>query len=192
MHDLQFVRANLALVEEKLRARGQDPAALLGNFAALDAERRERITEAETLKARRNVLSEEVGRKKRAKEDATALMEETRQLKEKLEALDASASDMDERLRGILASIPNLAHNSVPAGTSEHDNVEEKQWGTKPHFDFAPRPHSASSTSNARRNSLARASLSTGTRVRAWNVHSPISCWTSTPASTTTARYYPP
>jgi seryl-tRNA synthetase len=141
MHDLQFVRANLALVEEKLRARGQDPTSLLGNFAALDAERRERITEAETLKARRNVLSEEVGRKKRAKEDASALMEETRQLKEKLEALDASASDMDERLRGILASIPNLADNSVPAGTSEHDNVEEKQWGTKPHFDFAPRPH---------------------------------------------------
>jgi seryl-tRNA synthetase len=141
MHDLQFVRANLALVEEKLRARGQDPAALLGNFAALDAERRERITEAETLKARRNTLSEEVGRRKRAKEDATALMEETRQLKETLEALDASASAMDEQLRGILASIPNLPHESVPAGSSEHDNIEQKQWGAKPHFDFTPRPH---------------------------------------------------
>ena len=141
MHDLQFVRTNLALVEEKLRARGQDPAALLGNFATLDAERRERITEAETLKARRNALSEEVARKKRAKEDATALMEETRQLKEKLEALDGSASDTDEQLRGILASIPNLPDASVPAGASEHDNVEQKQWGTKPHFDFTPRPH---------------------------------------------------
>jgi seryl-tRNA synthetase len=141
MHDLQFVRANLALVEEKLRARGQDPAALLGNFAALDAERRERITEAETLKARRNTLSEEVGRRKRAKEDATALMEETRQLKETLEALDASATAMDEQLRAILASIPNLPHDSVPPGTSEHENVEQKQWGAKPHFDFTPRPH---------------------------------------------------
>ena len=141
MHDLQFVRANLALVEEKLRARGQDPTPLLGNFTALDAERRERITEAEGLKARRNALSEEVGRKKRAKEDASELMEETRQLKEKLDALDASASATDEQLRGILASIPNLSHKSVPPGTSEHDNVEEKQWGTKPHFDFTPRPH---------------------------------------------------
>jgi seryl-tRNA synthetase len=141
MHDLQFVRANLALVEEKLRARGQDPAALLGNFAALDTERRERITEAEALKAHRNTLSEEVGRKKRAKEDATSLMEETRQLKERLEALDASASATDEQLRGILASIPNLPHDSVPPGASEHDNVEQKQWGAKPHFDFPPRPH---------------------------------------------------
>src|SRR6202012_1539095 len=78
---------------------------------------------------------------KRAKEDATALMEETRQLKEKLEALDASASAMDEMLRGILANIPNLPHDSVPPGASEHDNVEQKQWGAKPHFDFAPRPH---------------------------------------------------
>jgi seryl-tRNA synthetase len=141
MHDLQFVRANLALVGEKLRARGQDPAALLGNFSALDAERRERITEAETLKARRNALSEEVGRRKRAKEDATALMEETRQLKETLEGLDGSAAALDEQLRAILASIPNLPHDSVPAGTSEHDNVEQKQWGAKPQFDFAPRPH---------------------------------------------------
>ncbi|HEY3988225.1 MAG TPA: serine--tRNA ligase [Acidobacteriaceae bacterium] len=141
MHDLQFVRANLALVEAKLRARGQDPATLLGNFAALDAERRERITEAETLKARRNTLSDEVGRRKRAKEDASALMEETRQLKERLEALDASASATDERLRAILASIPNLPHDSVPAGVSEQDNAEQKQWGTKPHFDFTPRPH---------------------------------------------------
>jgi seryl-tRNA synthetase len=141
MHDLQFVRANLALVEEKLRARGQEPAALLGNFSALDAERRERITEAETLKARRNALSEEVGRRKRANEDATALVEETRQLKEKLEGLDGSAAAMDEQLRAILASIPNLTDHSVPPGTSEHDNVEQKQWGTKPHFDFTPRPH---------------------------------------------------
>ncbi|MGA9716841.1 MAG: serine--tRNA ligase [Acidobacteriaceae bacterium] len=141
MHDLQFVRANLALVEEKLRARGQDPAALLGNFTRLDAERRERITEAETLKARRNTLSEEVGRKKRAKEDATTLMEETRQIKEKLESLDASATALDDELRGILANIPNLPHDSVPAGTSDHDNVEQKQWGSKPQFDFTPRPH---------------------------------------------------
>ena len=141
MHDLQFVRANLALVEEKLRARGQDPAILLGTFTSLDAERRERITEAETLKARRNELSEEVGRKKRANEDATALMEETRQIKGKLEVLDTAASAMDEQLRGILASIPNLPHDSVPPGASEHDNVEQKQWGAKPQFDFTPRPH---------------------------------------------------
>src|SRR5690349_19227141 len=141
MHDLQFVRANLALAQERLRARSQDAAAFLDNFETLDAVRRERITEAETLKARRNALSEEVGRRKRAKEDAADLIEETRQIKDKLESLDASASATDEELRAILAGVPNLPHPSVPSGSSEQDNVEQKQWGTKPHFDFPPRPH---------------------------------------------------
>ncbi len=53
MHDLGFVRANLGLVEEKLRARGADPAALLGDFDTLDARRRQAITQVETLKAER-------------------------------------------------------------------------------------------------------------------------------------------
>src|ERR1035438_3456050 len=65
MLDLGFVRGNLELVEEKLRARGADPAALLGDFRALDQSRREAITTAERLKARRNELSQQVGAIKR-------------------------------------------------------------------------------------------------------------------------------
>jgi seryl-tRNA synthetase len=141
MHDLQFVRANLGLVEEKLRARGQDPGPLLGNFAALDALRRERITESESLKARRNALSEEVGRKRRAKQDATALMEETRQLKEELDRLDTAAAATDDELRELLARLPNLPHDSVPPGASEQDNVQAKLSGTPPRFAFPARPH---------------------------------------------------
>jgi seryl-tRNA synthetase len=141
MHDLQFVRTNLAFIEDKLRARGQNPETMLGNFRTLDAVRRQRITEAETLKAQRNALSEEIGRRKRAKEDASALMDQTRQLKDKIDQLEAAAAASDEELHSILASIPNLPKDSVPAGTSEQDNVEQKQWGVKAHFDFAPRPH---------------------------------------------------
>jgi seryl-tRNA synthetase len=141
MHDLQFVRANLALVEEKLRARGQDPGLLLGGFAELDALRRERITEAESLKARRNALSEEVGRRKRGKEDATALMEETRQLKDELDRLDAAAAATDDELRELLTRMPNLPDDSVPPGRSEQDNVQAKLSGTQPRFAFTPRPH---------------------------------------------------
>ena len=141
MLDLAFVRANLPLVEEKLRARGQDPAALLGDFLTIDARRRERITEAEQLKAQRNKLSEEVGKLRKAGQDATAVMEETRLLKEKLEALDAAAKEAEEQLRAILPRIPNLPHESVPVGKSEHDNVEIKRWGEQPKFDFEPKSH---------------------------------------------------
>ena len=121
MLDLNFVRGNLGRVEEKLRARGADPAALLGDFRSLDQRRREAITQAETLKARRNELtdqfamgmrspkssvrqlSEMTDRQKMAAVNEKAqnfskspeglrLMDETRALKDKLDELDTAAS----------------------------------------------------------------------------------------------------
>jgi seryl-tRNA synthetase len=146
MLDLQFVRANLELVEAKLRARGADPAALLGDFHALDRARREAITASEQAKARRNELSQQVGALMKAgnKEQATALQEETRQLKDKLDELDKSAASLDEQLRLSLASLPNLTRNEVPAGKSEADNVVVKTHlpdAAHRTSDFTPWPH---------------------------------------------------
>jgi len=141
MLDLGFVRNNLTLVEEKLRARGADPALLLGDFHSLDARRREAITLAEQFKARRNDLSQQVGALKRTGQDATALMDETRTLKEQLDALDITAVTLDEEMRQSLARIPNLTRDDVPAGKSEEDNVVVKTWGTIPSYDFTPKPH---------------------------------------------------
>ncbi|MGB9076023.1 MAG: serine--tRNA ligase [Terracidiphilus sp.] len=141
MLDLGFVRDNLELVEEKLRARGADPAALLGDFRTLDQRRREAITHSEQLKARRNELSQKVGALKKAGQDATAVMDETRALKDELEALDKTAAELDEKMRLSLARIPNLTRDEVPAGTSEADNVTVKTWGDKRKFDFEPKPH---------------------------------------------------
>src|ERR1700744_4140771 len=126
MLDLNFVRNNLNLVEDKLRARNADPAALLGDFRSLDARRREAITQAEQLKARRNELSQQVGALKKGGQDATALMDETRELKEKLDGLDASASALIEEMQQALARIPNLTRDEVPEGKSEEDNVVVK------------------------------------------------------------------
>lgn len=136
-----FVRANLDLVEAKLRARGADPAALLGNFRALDQSRRQAITTAEQLKARRNELSQQVGALKKAGQDAAAVMEETRALKEKLDELDKAASSLDEQLRLALAGVPNLTRDEVPTGTSEADNLTVKTWGERKQYDFEPKPH---------------------------------------------------
>src|SRR5580698_7764716 len=143
MLDLGFVRGNLELVEEKLRARGADPAALLGDFRALDKSRREAITHAEQLKARRNELSQQVGALKKAgkNDEAAAVMDETRALKEQLEELDKKAASLDDELRLALARVPNLTRDEVPAGTSEADNVTVKTWGEKKSFDFEPKPH---------------------------------------------------
>ncbi len=141
MLDLGFVRGNLEKVEEKLRARGADPAALLGDFRALDQRRREAITQAEQLKARRNELSQQVGVRKKAGENADDLMEETRTLKVKLDELDTAAATLDEEMRLSLSRIPNLTRDDVPVGSSEEDNKVVKTWGEKPQFDFEAKPH---------------------------------------------------
>jgi seryl-tRNA synthetase len=141
MLDTAFVRANLELVEAKLRARGADPAALLGDFRALDQSRREAITLSEQCKAKRNELSQQVGALKRAGLDATELMDETRALKDKLDELDTTAASLDEQMRMSMASIPNLTRDEVPTGRNEEDNLVIKTWGEKTTFDFEAKPH---------------------------------------------------
>ncbi len=141
MIDLAFVRANLPLVEEKLRTRGMDPAAALGDFAVVDRERRGAITQVETLKAQRNKLTDEISKLRRTGEDISALAEQTKALKAEVDSLEAAAANADERLREMMQTLPNLPHDSVPVGKSEHDNREEKVWGEKPSFDFPAKPH---------------------------------------------------
>ena len=141
MLDLSFVRDNLPFVEEKLRQRGMDPAAVLKDFNEVDTQRRQAITEAETSKAQRNKASEEIAKLKKSGQDATAAMAQTKELREKIQTLEKTATDLDARLRDILVGIPNLPHSSVPVGHSADDNVEVRRWGTPPKFDFAPKPH---------------------------------------------------
>ena len=141
MIDPAFVRANLALVEEKLRARNMDPAAVLGDFAAIDRERREAITQVENLKAQRNKLTEEIARLRKSGADASSQTEQTRTLKTEVETLETTAAAADLRMQTILQSVPNLPQDTVPIGKSEHDNRVEKVWGEQPKFDFTAKPH---------------------------------------------------
>jgi seryl-tRNA synthetase len=141
MLDLNFVRDNLPLVEEKLRQRGMDPAAVLKDFREVDTQRRHAITEAETGKAQRNKASEEIAKLKKSGQDAGAAMAQTKELRERISELEKTASDLDARLREILAGIPNLPHATVPVGHNADDNVEVRRWGTPPKFEFTPKPH---------------------------------------------------
>src|ERR1700739_4367986 len=141
MLDLNFVRENLPLMEEKLRQRGMDPAAVLKDFREVDTQRRQAITEVETSKAQRNKASEEIAELKKSGQDASAAMAQTKELRETIAGLEKTAGDLDARLRDILAGIPNLPHSSVPVGHSADENVEVRRWGTPPKFDFTPKAH---------------------------------------------------
>ncbi len=141
MLDLNFVRDNLPLVEEKLRQRGMDPAAVLRDFREVDTQRRHAISAAETMKAQRNKASEEIAKAKKAGQDASAAMAQTKELREQIQSLEKAATDLDARLRDILAGIPNVPHASAPIGHSAEENVEVRRWGSPPKLDFTPKPH---------------------------------------------------
>ncbi len=141
MLDPSFVRDNLPRVEEMLRQRGADPAAVLKDFREVDTQRRQAITEAETMKARRNKASEDINKLKKSGQDATAAIAETKDLREQIQAREKTAADLDARLREILSGIPNMPHASVPVGHSADENVEVRRWGAPPKFDFTPKPH---------------------------------------------------
>ena len=141
MLDLSFVRDNLARVEEMLRQRGADPAAVLKDFRELDTQRRHAITEAETMKAQRNRASEDISKLKKSGQDASVAIAETKELREQIQQREKVAADLDARLQEILSGIPNMPHESVPVGHRAEENVEVRRWGAPPKFDFTPKPH---------------------------------------------------
>jgi len=140
MLDLSFVRDNLPLVEEKMRQRGLDPA-ILKDFREVDTQRRQAITEAETLKARRNRASDEIAKLKKSGQDVGALVAEMKDLREKIQEFEKAGGEFEVRLREMLMGIPNLPHESVPVGSSPEENVEVRRWGTAPQFGFTPKSH---------------------------------------------------
>jgi seryl-tRNA synthetase len=141
MLDLNFVRDNLPKVEEMLRQRGADPAAVLKDFHEIDKRRRHAITEAETMKAQRNKASDDIAKLKKAGQDASVAIAETKELREQIQEREKTATDLDMRLQEILSGIPNIPHASVPTGHSAEENVEVRRWGAPPEFNFTPKSH---------------------------------------------------
>jgi seryl-tRNA synthetase len=128
-------------VEEKLRARGADPEAVLGNFATVDQNRRDLITQAETIKAQRNKLTSQFAELRKAGTDTTQLSQEIRELKDKSDSAEALAEVAEQSLRLKMQTLPNLPQDSVPVGKSEHDNRVEKTWdGVEKPTGYSPAP----------------------------------------------------
>ena len=139
MHDLGYFREHLNEFEQMAANRGVSID--FDGFRALDRERRERITSAERLKAERNKASEEIARRKKAGEDASALLTEMKRVSDEIKLADERIAVLDARLTDFMLTVPNRPHSSVPAGHEAAANVEVRRWGAPPKFDFTPRPH---------------------------------------------------
>jgi len=107
----------------------------------LDARRRSLLTEAEALRNRRNTVSEEIARLKRAGREAEDLIEEMRGVSRRIKELDEAIQAVEERLAQEMLVLPNLPHPSVPDGSGEEDNLVVRVWGEARSLAFEPRPH---------------------------------------------------
>ena len=143
MLDLRFVRENADAVKSGLLRRGTRID--LAEFLSLDAKRRAAQQEIETLRRRRNDVSEEIGRLKKAGQPAEDKVVEMRTVGDTIAALENSTREVEDAQRNILLTIPNLPHASVPEGKDENDNVEIRRWslqgGEPSKFSFEPKPH---------------------------------------------------
>jgi seryl-tRNA synthetase len=139
MHELGYFREHLGEFEEMAANRGV--IIDFAGFRAIDQERRERITAAERLKARRNKASEEIPRRKKASEDVSSLLAEMKQVSEEIKLADERIAELDAKLSDFMLTVPNRPHSSVPVGHDAAANVEVRRWGAPPKFNFTPRPH---------------------------------------------------
>ncbi len=139
MLDAKIVRENIEIIKESLRNRNY--ALSLDEFLKFEEQRRSLLKEAEELRNRRNVVSEEIGRLRIEKQDASNLIDEMKLVSDKIKAFDAQLKMLEENTNEFLLNMPNVPHHSVPVGKDETGNVEIRRWGEPRQFDFEPLNH---------------------------------------------------
>lgn len=140
MLDIKMIRQNMTMVKEKLATRGV-PADVLDEFVKLDEERRTLLVQSEELKKQRNDVSAEISQLKRNKENAEEKIAAMKTVGAKIKEYDTKIAAIDDELKTIATTLPNLPNDSVPIGKDEEDNVEVRRFGTPRNFAFEPKAH---------------------------------------------------
>ena len=139
MLDINLIREKPDLVRKSLSDRQMDTSPV-EVILKLDERRRAILTEAEALKAERNTVSKEISQMKAAA-DRQAKIEAMRTVGDRIATLDKEIVDIEEELRSVAATIPNLADTRTPYGKDENENIVLRTVGDLPKFDFEPKVH---------------------------------------------------
>ena len=140
MLDMKLIRHETEQVKERLATRGVAPEEV-DALVADDAKRRELLVQTEELKAHRNTVSDQIGLKKRQKEDASEVIAEMQKVSATIKELDEQVTALDKQIQDRALHFPNLPNKTIPVGPDEDSNREERQWGEIPTFDFTPKAH---------------------------------------------------
>lgn len=141
MLDIKLVRSNPDLVKEAMRRRGKDMDALVDEVCAIDEKRREVSAETEAMKARQNAVSKQIPMLKKEGKDTTEIFAEMKELSAKIKVGDEKLAELEEKQKAIIMNIPNIPHESVPAGADDSQNLEMRRVGEPRKFDFEPKAH---------------------------------------------------
>ena len=143
MLDIKLIREKPDFVRQRLATRGAGDEQLVDGILQADEQRRKFLAEVEALKSQRNRASKEIGalmgQKKTA--EAEAKKAETRELGDKIAALDKQAAESETARNQLMLRLPNLPHESVAIGKSAEDNPEVRVFGAKGTFAFKPKSH---------------------------------------------------
>jgi seryl-tRNA synthetase len=139
MLEIKFVRQNLSLVQEALKNR--NASADLEIFQKSDEDRREILAQVESLRHRRNVVSQQIAEMKKSGHDADDLVREMREVGNTVKELENTMAKLDDVLKKLLLRIPNIPHNSTPIGKDEKDNMVVRVIGNPTDFDFEVKAH---------------------------------------------------
>ncbi|MCG7601974.1 serine--tRNA ligase [Halomonas sp. McH1-25] len=139
MLDPKLLRSDLEQVAQRLAKRGY--ALDVTQFEALESRRRDLQTETEQLQNERNTRSKAIGKAKAAGEDIEPLLAEVSDLGDRLDIAKSQLAEVAGEMESLMASLPNLPHDSVPEGADESDNVELYRWGTPREFEFEVKDH---------------------------------------------------
>ena len=126
MLDLKFIRENPELVKQGIESKNEKSR--VDEVLQLDKQRRDILAVSEELKAKRNQVSQEVGKLKKAGQDASAIISEMKDVSDKIKDYDDKLRVVESELNNLLMYIPNLPHSSVPIGKSAEDNFEVRRW----------------------------------------------------------------
>jgi len=139
MLDLKFIRENRDLVRDGAEAKGI--TVNLDEIFALDDKRRALIQEGDALKAKRNLVSAQVGKIKKQGGNANAVIAEMETVKNRIQEIDPELRELEANLSSLLLTVPNVPHPSVPVGKTPAENKEIYRWGEMLKTDFPLKPH---------------------------------------------------
>jgi len=136
---MKFVEENTDLVRDKTASRGL--ALDFDAFNKLSQERKKRLKEVESLRSEQNMASKKIGEMKKQEKNASSLIAEMKSIAENIKKLETPLKKVEDKLIAFLLGIPNIPHESVPAGKDSEKNTIVRTFGKKPEKLFEPVPH---------------------------------------------------